>query len=85
VKTVMVTARVNPDLKTSTEKILRELGISTTEAINMFFTQINLRQGIPFSVEIPNAETAKALDDSLAGIDMHRVSSIDQLHQELLS
>ena len=62
-KTVMVTARVNPDLKTSTEKILRELGISTTEAINMFFTQINLRQGIPFSVEIPNAETAKALDD----------------------
>jgi DNA-damage-inducible protein J len=84
-KTVMVTARVNPDLKTSTEKILRELGISTTEAINMFFTQINLRQGIPFSVEIPNAETAKALDDSLAGIDMHRVSSIDQLHQELLS
>jgi len=84
-KTVMVTARVNPDLKTSTEKILRELGISTTEAINMFFTQINLRQGIPFSVEIPNAETAKALEDSLAGIDMHRVSSIDQLHQELLS
>jgi DNA-damage-inducible protein J len=84
-KTVMVTARVNPDLKTSTGKILRELGISTTEAINMFFTQINQRQGIPFSVEIPNAETAKALDDSLAGIDMHRVSSIDQLYQELLS
>ena len=84
-KTVMVTARVNPDLKTSTEKILRELGISTTEAINMFFTQINLRQGIPFSVEIPNAETAKALDDSLAGIDMHRVISVEQLRQELLS
>jgi DNA-damage-inducible protein J len=84
-KTVMVTARVNPDLKANTEKVLRELGISTTEAINMFFTQINLRQGIPFSVEIPNAETAKALDDSLAGIDMHRVNSIDQLHQELLS
>lgn len=84
-KTVMVTARVNPDLKANTEKVLRELGISTTEAINMFFTQINLRHGIPFPVEIPNAETAKALDDSLAGIDMHRVSSIDQLHQELLS
>jgi len=81
----MVTARVNPDLKTSTEKILRELGISTTEAINMFFTQINLRQGIPFPVEIPNEETAQALDDSLAGIDMHRVISVEQLRQELLS
>jgi antitoxin component of RelBE/YafQ-DinJ toxin-antitoxin module len=44
-----------------------------TEAIRMFYTQITLRNGLPFDVAIPNDETIKALEDSRSGRD-HRTA-----------
>ena len=32
------------------------LGINTTEAIRMFLSQVRLRRGLPFSVDVPNNE-----------------------------
>jgi DNA-damage-inducible protein J len=60
-KTAVVSARIAPEVKSKAEKILNELGLTTTEAITMLFQQINLRQGIPFPIEIPNAETMSAI------------------------
>jgi antitoxin component of RelBE/YafQ-DinJ toxin-antitoxin module len=45
----------------------------------MFYTQITLRNGLPFSVEIPNEETGKALEDSRAGRNLERFESADDL------
>ncbi|HIP52214.1 MAG TPA: hypothetical protein EYG94_09030 [Campylobacterales bacterium] len=33
------------------------IGVSTTQAINMFYQQIKYHNGIPFEVKIPNSET----------------------------
>jgi len=41
-KTAMITTRVDPDLKADAEKVLSKLGISTTEAINLFLSQVRL-------------------------------------------
>ena len=82
-KTVMLTARIEPELKDHAEAILRKLGISTTQAITMYYSQIILNKGIPFRVEIPNQETQKAIDDVFSGIDVHEVSGMDQLREEL--
>jgi DNA-damage-inducible protein J len=49
-KTAMITTRVDPDLKADAEKVLRKLGISTTEAINLFLSQVRL-PGLPFDVK----------------------------------
>jgi DNA-damage-inducible protein J len=74
-KTAMITTRVDPDLKADAEKVLSKLGISTTEAINLFLSQVRLRRGLPFDVKIPNKTTLKAMKDAEEG----RMSSYDSL------
>ena len=84
-KTAVVSARIAPEVKKKAEKILGKLGLTTTEAITMLFQQINLRQGIPFPIEIPNAETLRAIKKTDAGIGTTRVHSIDELRNAIES
>jgi DNA-damage-inducible protein J len=81
----MITARVDPELKRKTEKVLKGLGLTTSQAITLFFNQISLRKGLPFAVSIPNTETAKAIETALAGMDLHEVDSVDALFTELVA
>jgi len=81
----VVSARIAPDIKQKAESVLSKLGFTTTEAITMLFQQIDLRQGIPFPVEIPNAETLKAIQDADAGIGTTRVSNIYELSKSIES
>ena len=82
-KTTMITTRIDPKLKRETEKVLKELGLTTSQAITLFFNQISLRKGLPFAIAIPNTETAQAIDNALAGIDLHQAESVESLFQEL--
>lgn len=52
-KSAMIRARVDPQLKDEVETILQELGLSTTQALTLFYQQIRLKQGIPFDVRLP--------------------------------
>jgi len=81
-KTKMITARVDPKLKRETEKILKELGLTTSQAITMFFNQVNLRKALPFAVAIPNTETARAIENALAGVDLYEAESVDALFEK---
>ena len=47
----------------------------------MFYTQITLRNGLPFDVAIPNNETANALDDSRNGRNLERFDSTNELFE----
>jgi DNA-damage-inducible protein J len=66
-KTAAVHSRIEPRIKKKAETILHRLGVSPTDAIRMFYNQITLRNGLPFPVEIPNATTRRALEDSRSG------------------
>jgi DNA-damage-inducible protein J len=78
-KTAAIHSRIDPDTKQKAERILHRLGMSPTEAIRMFYTQITLRNGLPFPVEIPNQETEQVLKDSRSGRDLERFDSVDDL------
>ncbi len=78
-KTAAIHSRIDPDTKEKAETILNRLGVSPTEAIRMFYTQITLRNGLPFSVEIPNEETERALEDSRTGRNLERFENVDDL------
>lgn len=52
-KTSNFYARIEPEVKEEAESILAALGISASNAINMFYKQIILNRGIPFEVKIP--------------------------------
>ena len=70
-------------LKTEVEGILKTLGMSTTEAINIFFKQVKMRKGLPFAVEIPNAETLQAFKDSEAGQGLVLCKNADDMFKKL--
>ena len=80
-KTAAVHSRIQPDLKEQAEAILQRLGLSPTEAIRMFYTQITLRNGLPFDVAIPNDETVKALEDSRNSRNLERFDSTEELFE----
>jgi len=79
-KTEIINARVKPDLKSDVEKILSQLGITTTQAITMYFEQIKMNKGIPFQLKIPNAETLKAMEDARENQNLEEVS-LEQITQ----
>ncbi len=58
---VVVRARVNRKLKQESDVILNKLGLTTTEAIRVFFSQVRLRKALPFDVSIPSKDNADIL------------------------
>lgn len=50
-----IVARVEPEVKAQAEAVLGEIGLSMSDAVNLFCKQIILRNGMPFSLksEIP--------------------------------
>lgn len=60
-KTATVRARIEPSVKKKAEMVLSKIGMSSSEAINVFYRRIASDKGIPFSLNVPNAETRKAI------------------------
>lgn len=57
---------VDDNLKQEVEKIFQDLGLSTSEAICLFYEQVSQHKGLPFAVDVPNSETIQAIDDARA-------------------
>ena len=65
-KTETLHIRLEPQVKISVENILRTLGLSASDAVNIFFHQILLHEGLPFAIQKPRftPETLAALQES---------------------
>jgi len=81
-RTSNIFTRVEPEIKEQAEKVLDQLGIPMSNAINIFLRQIVLQKGIPFEIKLPqskavaygslteeqfNAEIEKGLSDLSSG------------------
>lgn len=53
-KTANVTARIQPNIKEQAEAILDRLGIPVSVFIDMAYRQVIMRDGVPFSLDIPD-------------------------------
>ena len=53
-KTANVTARIQPNIKEQAEAILDRLGIPVSVFIYMTYRQVIMRDGVPFSLDIPD-------------------------------
>ena len=51
-KNSLIHARIELDLKKEAENILAELGMSSAEAIRLFYRQICLTRGLPFDLKL---------------------------------
>jgi DNA-damage-inducible protein J len=82
-KTEVVRARINPDLKRNVELLLSKLGLTTTEAITLFFHQMELRKGLPFLVELPNEETRDVFEKTDQGEKLVECEDADDMFRKL--
>ena len=82
-KTDRVEARIESDLKQAAEAVFSKLGVSPSDAIRIFYKQVELHQGFPFEVRIPNAETLAAIKE----VEKHPehlkgYNSVDQMFED---
>ncbi len=82
-KTSTVRARIEPDLKNRAEVIFRQIGLSTTQAITLFYKQVELRNGLPFRVAIPNEITRQTFEDTDAGQKLIMCEDADDMFTKL--
>ncbi len=82
-KTAVISARIDPELKQATEHIFQELGLSTTQAITLFYRQVDLHRGLPFSVKLPNKVTQEALAEAEDRRDLTSFDDVNDLFEDL--
>ncbi len=81
-KTANLYARIEPNVKEEAESILSTLGLSASNAINLFYKQIILNRGIPFEVKIP--ERAKPMDISILS-EEELSAELEKGYQDMLA
>lgn len=91
-KTETLHIRVNEEVKSSAEETLGLLGITISEAVNMFLCQINLTGGLPFEVRLPaperiivrsEEELCKKLEEAEEDVRCGRVSDANEVFDRL--
>jgi DNA-damage-inducible protein J len=69
-------------MKKKAQDIFKQYGMGLSDAFNIFLAQSVMEKGIPFSIKIPNEETARSIQDAREGKNMTRVS-LDELKKEI--
>lgn len=60
IKTETVRARMTHQLKSSAESVFDAIGLNPSQAIVLFYKQVELHQGLPFDVKLPNYKLENA-------------------------
>ena len=85
-KTDTLHIRIEPSIKQKAEETLNDLGLSITEAINVFLNQVILNDGIPFEIKKPNynKQTIQSLEDVKNRKNISKVfNNVDEMFEEL--
>ncbi len=78
-QTSTVHARLDSETKLKSEAILKELGMTPTEAVRLLYRQIALRGEFPVELRVPNKLTAEVLDKSDRDEEVESFASIEAL------
>ena len=64
--TVPTQIRIDADIKKQATELFKNLGLDMSSAVNMFLYQCVMRDGLPFSVEMPrySQSTLDAMDEA---------------------
>ena len=82
-KSATIRARMEPSLKHEAEHLFHKLGLTTTQAITLFYRQAILRKGLPFDVVIPNETTKKTFEATDSGRDLVVCKDADDMFKKL--
>lgn len=58
-KTSTLHTRIETDLKNNVESIFAQLGMTSADAIKLFYKQVELQGGLPFELKVPQKVLAE--------------------------
>lgn len=58
-KTSTLHTRIETDLKNNAESIFAQLGLTSADAIKLFYRQVELQGGLPFELKVPDKVLAE--------------------------
>ena len=82
-KTDTVRARIEPKLKDKAERVFRKLGLSTTQAITLFYKQVEMRRGLPFDVVVISETTQRTFAATDEGDELVVCRDADDMFDKL--
>jgi DNA-damage-inducible protein J len=87
-KTETIHTRIDPELKADVDEILSQLGLTSSDAIKLFYKQVVLNNGLPFEIKLPkyNAVTLAAMEEArkIAKDENYKgYTSIESLRKDL--
>lgn len=82
-KEATVRARIESNLKTEAENILKDLGLTSAEVIRLLYRQIVLQQALPFNIKLPNTETLKAIEEVETGVGLETFDNTDDWFKDI--
>lgn len=82
-KRVKVQARMEESLKQSAEEVFEKLGVSPTEAIRIFYTQVSIQRGFPFELKLPNETTLAALEETKTPNELETCNDLNEFFDSL--
>jgi len=78
-QTATVHARIDKKTKEASEKVLRQIGMTPTQAVRLLYRQIALRKEFPVELKIPNQLTIETLEKSDRGEEIETFDSMDEM------
>lgn len=63
-KVAAISARIDPQLKHNAETIFEKLGLTASQAISLFYRQVQLQHGLPFAVKLPLEDEQPSLQSA---------------------
>jgi len=79
--TAILRTRIDPIRKARVEKILRRLGMTPTQVVNMLYAQIDHRKALPFAVTLDDNEIAPPIEhvaETWGKLDNEDFSKLDK-------
>ncbi len=82
-----VRARIDSELKREVEEILKQIGLTTSQAITLFLNRVKIERGIPFELKLPSKSTLEAIEEIKRGdiIEYKSSDPISEMMKDLKS
>jgi len=84
-KNERINIRVSKKTKVKSAKIFKELGLTTSQAIEIYLKAVIKKNGIPFKLRLPNEETLEAINELENDKSLKVYDSVDEMFKEILN
>jgi len=82
-KTTTISVRMDAELKNDAENILVSLGLTPSQAINVFYKQITFQKGLPFPVKMPEMKLNDITVNAMEEKDLDEYKTPSELYKDL--